>query len=99
VERWVPQAEALAQASLVVCHGGSGTVLGALAANVPLVILPLFADQFANARALADTGAAAVVVGPDELRAAILSPPDPPAQLARELHDAPPCLTALRRAP
>ena len=73
VERWVPQAEALAHASLVVCHGGSGTVLGALAANVPLVILPLFADQFANARALA--GAAAVVIGPDELRAAILSPP------------------------
>jgi hypothetical protein len=36
VERWVPQAEALAQASLVVCHGGSGTVLGALAANLPL---------------------------------------------------------------
>ena len=29
--------EALAQASLVVCHGGSGTVLGALAAAMPLI--------------------------------------------------------------
>ena len=36
--------------TLVVCHGGSGTVLGALAAGLPLVILPLFADQLVNAR-------------------------------------------------
>jgi UDP:flavonoid glycosyltransferase YjiC (YdhE family) len=96
VERWVPQAEALAHASLVVCHGGSGTVLGALAANLPLVIMPLFADQFANARTLGDAGAA-VVVGPAGLRAAIASPPAPPEQIARELRAAPPPLTALRR--
>jgi hypothetical protein len=97
VERWVPQADALAQASLVVCHGGSGTVLGALAANLPLVIMPLFADQFANARTLADAGAA-VVVEPAGLRAAILTPPAPPERLAREIRSAPPPLTALRRA-
>jgi hypothetical protein len=98
VERWVPQAEALAHASLVVCHGGSGTVLGALAANLPLVIVPLFADQFANARTLADAGAAAVVE-PAGLRAAILSPPAPPERIAREIRAAPAPLTALRRAP
>jgi UDP:flavonoid glycosyltransferase YjiC (YdhE family) len=96
VERWVPQQEALAEASLVVCHGGSGTVLGALAAEIPLVIMPLFSDQFANARALEAAGAA-VVVEPEELRAAILSPPPPAVHHARELHAAPPPLTALRR--
>ena len=98
VERWVPQEEALAQASLIVCHGGSGTVLGALAAELPLIILPLFADQFANARALEAAGAARVVA-PEQLRAAILSPPHPATHLARELRAAPPPLTALRRAP
>jgi UDP:flavonoid glycosyltransferase YjiC (YdhE family) len=33
VERWVPQADVLAHASAVVCHGGSGTTLGALGAG------------------------------------------------------------------
>lgn len=37
----------------VVCHGGSGTTYGTLAVGVPLVVMPLFADQFANARAVA----------------------------------------------
>ena len=96
VERWVPQPEALARASLVVCHGGSGTVLGTLAAGIPLIILPLFADQLANARMLAEAGAARVVE-PHELRAAILDPPPPALDLARELRAAPPPLTALRR--
>ena len=64
VERWVPQAEALQGADLVVCHGGSGTVFGALAAGVPLVIYPLFADQFENARRVEATGAG-LVVQPD----------------------------------
>ena len=97
VERWVPQEEALAHASLVVCHGGSGTVLGALAAEIPLILMPLFADQFANAQALEAAGAA-VVAGPEDLRAAIRSPPPPALRLAHELHAAPPPLTALRQA-
>ena len=58
--RWVPQADALAEASLVVCHGGSGTTLGALAAGRPLVVVPLFADQPANARRVAEVGAGLV---------------------------------------
>jgi UDP:flavonoid glycosyltransferase YjiC (YdhE family) len=92
VERWVPQLEALARARLVVCHGGSGTVLGTLAAGLPLIILPLFADQIANARRLAHV---ARVVTPDELRAAILDPPPPPLALAKEIRAAPPPLIAL----
>jgi UDP:flavonoid glycosyltransferase YjiC (YdhE family) len=63
IARWVTQADVLACASAVVCHGGSGTTLGALAAGVPLVIVPLFADQPENARRVADLGAG-VKVGP-----------------------------------
>ncbi|MGH9091879.1 MAG: glycosyltransferase [Acidimicrobiales bacterium] len=61
VERWVHQDDALARADLVVCHGGSGTVYGALAAGVPLVVAPVFADQFENGRRVAGAGAALLV--------------------------------------
>ena len=57
VEAWVDQADVLAEAALVVCHGGSGTTYGTLAAGVPLVIVPVFADQFANAPVVAQAGA------------------------------------------
>jgi UDP-N-acetylglucosamine transferase subunit ALG13 len=61
VEAWIDQASVLEDADVVVCHGGSGTALGALAAGVPLVVVPLFADQFENARRIAAAGAAVVV--------------------------------------
>ncbi len=57
VEPWVDQADALAEADVVVCHGGSGTTFGALAAGVPLVIVPLFADQFVNAATVVEAKA------------------------------------------
>ena len=63
VERWVPQHEVFPHAQLVVCHGGSGTTFGALAAGLPLVICPLFADQSANAQVVADAGAGVVFTG------------------------------------
>ena len=66
VERWVPQADVLAQAAAVVCHGGSGTTLGALAAGVPLVVTPLFADQPYNGRRVAAVGAGLVVEPRDQ---------------------------------
>ena len=40
VERWVDLPEVLKRCSVAVCHGGAGTVLSALAAGVPLVLLP-----------------------------------------------------------
>jgi UDP:flavonoid glycosyltransferase YjiC (YdhE family) len=61
IERWVPQDDVFPHARLVVCHGGSGTTFGALAAGLPLVICPLFADQSANARTVQDAGAGIVV--------------------------------------
>lgn len=61
VEQWVDQADVLGAADLVVCHGGSGTVFGALAAGVPIIAVPLFADQFENGRRVAAAGAGTVV--------------------------------------
>jgi UDP:flavonoid glycosyltransferase YjiC (YdhE family) len=63
VEPWVEQAHVLPRADLVVCHGGSGTTYGALAAGVPLVVVPVFADQFVNSQVVAASGAG-VVAGP-----------------------------------
>lgn len=50
VEHWVSQHDVLARAAAVVCHGGSGSTLGALAAGLPIVVVPLFADQPNNAK-------------------------------------------------
>ncbi len=61
VEQWVPQEDILGQAALVVCHGGSGTAFGALAAGVPLVVCPLFADQARNGDAIQNAGAGVVL--------------------------------------
>ena len=73
VERWVPHATAVAVADVVVCHGGSGTVLGTLAAGVPQVVVPLFADQPYNAERVAAIGAGlAVAPRADSIRAAVM---------------------------
>ncbi|MDF2748841.1 MAG: jadS [Gaiellaceae bacterium] len=66
IERFVDQAGVLPHCAAVVCHGGSGTTLGALAHGVPLVLVPQGADQFDNAARCAAAGTA-VVVRPDEL--------------------------------
>ena len=64
------QADVFAQADLVVCHGGSGTAFGALAAGVPVVVVPVFADQFENGRRIAEVGAGLVVPHDDASRIA-----------------------------
>ncbi len=64
VEAWIDQALVLGDADLVVCHGGSGTVFAALAAGVPVVVVPLFADQFENGRRIAAAGAGVVADHP-----------------------------------
>lgn len=53
VERFVPQTAVLPHCAVVVSHGGSGTVLGALTLGLPQVCLPQGADQFLNAEAVA----------------------------------------------
>jgi MGT family glycosyltransferase len=49
VERYVPQHEVLPTVDVVVCHGGSGTTVAALASGLPVVLLPIGADQPDNA--------------------------------------------------
>jgi UDP:flavonoid glycosyltransferase YjiC (YdhE family) len=66
VERYVPQAEVLPRSALVVTHGGSGSMLGALAHGVPMVVVPRQADQFENAAAVVAAGAAEALL-PDDL--------------------------------
>jgi UDP:flavonoid glycosyltransferase YjiC (YdhE family) len=63
VEAWVDQADVLGVADLVLCHGGSGTVFGAMAAGVPVVSGPMFADQYENGRRLERVGAGVTLEG------------------------------------
>jgi UDP:flavonoid glycosyltransferase YjiC (YdhE family) len=49
VEQYVPQSLLLPHCDLVVSHGGSGSVAGALAHGLPMVLLPIGADQPLNA--------------------------------------------------
>jgi len=80
VEAWVEQTAALHEADLVVCHGGSGTAFAALAAGLPLVVIPLFADQFDNGRRIADAGAALTIEArpPEEGSRRLLGADDAP---------------------
>jgi UDP:flavonoid glycosyltransferase YjiC (YdhE family) len=67
VERFVAQADVLPLVDIVVHHGGTGTVLGTVAAGLPQLILPQGADQFHNARRLADVGAGRALLNDQQL--------------------------------
>jgi UDP:flavonoid glycosyltransferase YjiC (YdhE family) len=63
IERYIPQSLLLPRCDLAVTHGGSGSVMGALAHGVPLVLLPQGADQPLNAGRCAALGVARVIEG------------------------------------
>jgi UDP:flavonoid glycosyltransferase YjiC (YdhE family) len=65
LEAWVPQAEVFPHTAVLVCHGGSGTVLGGLAAGLPQVVIPIGADQPQNAQSIAAIGAGLALTKPD----------------------------------
>lgn len=75
VERHVPVADVLPRCSAVVSHGCSGTVVAALAAGVPCVLLPLGADQPWNADRCVALGVGraldAVTAAPADVREAL----------------------------
>jgi len=74
VERWVEQRRIAAQADAVVCHGGHGSLVGALSFGRPLVVMPLFgADQRANAERVAELGAGVAVAN---VPPTMFAPPD-----------------------
>ena len=62
VETWVTHDDVARSADVIVCHGGFGSTLGALAHGTPLVVLPLFSsDQWLNGDAVARVGAGITV--------------------------------------
>ncbi|MFJ8827574.1 glycosyltransferase [Streptomyces sp. NPDC102467] len=62
---WVPQAEALRHATVVIHHGGHGTTLASLAAGLPQLILPRESDGLGNAPAVRATGAGRLLLAED----------------------------------
>ncbi len=56
IERYIPQSLLFPHCDVVVCHGGSGTVLAALSWGLPLLVLPQGANQFWNAERCAALG-------------------------------------------
>jgi UDP:flavonoid glycosyltransferase YjiC (YdhE family) len=61
VARYVDQGEVLPRCGAVISHGGSGTVLAALAHGLPSVLLPIGADQPQNADRCEQLGVARVL--------------------------------------
>lgn len=70
-ERFVPQADVLRRVDLVVHHGGSGTMLGALAHGLPQLLLPQGADQPFNAMAIEHAGAGRALANDAQVPGAI----------------------------
>jgi MGT family glycosyltransferase len=75
VERFVPHRPVLERAACVVCHGGMGITQKALAAGVPVCVVPFGRDQFDVARhvEVADAGTRlpASRLRPDRLRSKV----------------------------
>jgi MGT family glycosyltransferase len=61
IERYVPQSLLFPRCDLIVTHGGTGTVLTALDHGLPMVLIPIAADQPDNARRCEALGVAQVV--------------------------------------
>ena len=61
IERYIPQNMLLPLCDLVVTHGGSGTMLDALSSGLPMVMIPISADQPVNAQICERLGVARVV--------------------------------------
>jgi UDP:flavonoid glycosyltransferase YjiC (YdhE family) len=61
VTDWLPFAAVLPQVAGIVHHGGAGTVMAALAAGVPQVVVPGAGDRTVHARLVAERGAGLAV--------------------------------------
>jgi UDP:flavonoid glycosyltransferase YjiC (YdhE family) len=101
VVRWMPMPALLRDAAALVTHGGTGTTLAALAAGVPMALLPLSADQPRNARLVAELGAGLVAESVPALAGAVrtLLGGDRYAcaaqRIAAEISELPPVATAI----
>jgi UDP:flavonoid glycosyltransferase YjiC (YdhE family) len=104
IERYVPQSLIFPRCDLVISHGGSNTMLGALAHGIPQVMVPIAADQPDNAERCATAGAARIVpptnATPAAIRSAALAVLSDPTyrQAARRVRDEMVRLPGLDRA-
>jgi MGT family glycosyltransferase len=71
VERWLPHEAVIDKAVCVVCHGGMGIIQKALAAGVPVCVVPFGRDQFEVAKRVG-AAEAGTTVTPDALNATVL---------------------------
>jgi UDP:flavonoid glycosyltransferase YjiC (YdhE family) len=75
IERYIPQSLLLPHCDLVISHGGSGSVIGALSHGLPTVLIPLGADQPSNAARCEALGVArvfdAIDLTPEGVREAV----------------------------
>lgn len=93
IERFLPLGALLAHCSLVLFHGGSGTLGHVVAQGLPMVILPLGADQPENAARCAELGVSRSLdpeeLAPDAVRDVVLDVLESPSyrQRAERLRD------------
>ncbi|MFF8844563.1 nucleotide disphospho-sugar-binding domain-containing protein [Streptomyces sp. NPDC015127] len=62
---WLPLGATLPMCDVIVHHGGSGTTMTSLVSGVPQLVMPHFADQFANAEQITACGAG-IQLGPEQ---------------------------------
>src|SRR5439155_4645874 len=83
VERYLPQGVLFPNCSVVLCHGGYGTVLAAIEHGIPMIVVPFGADQPINARSVQRLGLGHVIdeedLTADRLRSAVRSLLDDPS--------------------
>ena len=76
IERYIPLSLLLSHCDLVVNNGGSGTLVAALSHGLPVVIVPITADQPENAARCAALGLGRVIepaeLTPERARDAVL---------------------------
>ncbi len=87
LERWLPHGAIIEKAACVVCHGGMGITQRALAAGVPVCVVPFGRDQAEVAGRVSSVGAGTQVL-PEALT---------PAALRAAIHEAMSMLTGAQR--
>jgi MGT family glycosyltransferase len=65
VEQYVSHAALLPHCDVVLTHGGYGAIMACISLGLPMVVLPVSADQPRNARRCAELGVARVI-GPEQ---------------------------------
>lgn len=86
IERYLPHSALLRHCDAFVTHGGYGSVMGGLNAGLPLVLIPIGADQPYNADCCAALGVGRVIAPdqrtPEAIRASVRAVLDDPSYRA-----------------